>query len=601
MDDLIGKIFGNYRLMRLLGQGGFAQVYLAEHPDIGIQAAIKVLHPSHVLGSEAQFRSEAQTIANLAIPTKHPHIVHLTDYGSQNLGDLGARLYLVMEYAPNGTLRQRHKKRTQVPPETLLPYVKQAAEALFHAHSQEVIHRDVKPENLLLGPGGEVLLSDFGIARKVQTVNQPEDLSTPGTPAYMAPEQLLGKPELASDQYALGIVVYEWLAGDPPFQGTSFLEVAHRHIHEPPPPLRSRVPTLSAAIEAVVEQALAKAPAKRFPSVRAFASALEQAIYPSPGTLFRIYRRHSETSPGQARSISGEVWALAWSPDGQEIASGGVDGKIHLWDASSAQPRLVYPAHRGQVLTLSYSRDEKYLASGSDDKTVKVWEVASGACQATFYSHRCRMISTPVYALAWSPDGQQLAYGGEDKVIRLWNVLTKAQQVLYKHEGPVRGLAWSPDGQLLASGSDDKHVFIWEVAAGRRAAMCVGHDDWVNAVAWSPDGRRVASASKDQTARVWNSSGGQVSSYRDHHGGINALAWSLDGELLASGGDDLTVQVWEATSGRPYFTYADHLKPENRPADIARAPAITALAWSPDGRRIASAGTEGIILVWQAR
>lgn len=155
-------------------------------------------------------------------------------------------------------------------------YVKQVAEALQYAHDQRLVHRDVKPENILIGARGELLLSDFGIALVAQSSRYQSTKDMAGTMAYCAPEQIQGKPRPASDQYALGIVVYEWLSGDRPFHG-SFTELVGQHLTVPPPPLRQKLPALSNSLEQVVMTALAKDYLQRFSSVQAFAIALEQA------------------------------------------------------------------------------------------------------------------------------------------------------------------------------------------------------------------------------------------------------------------------------------------------------------------------------------
>ncbi|HEU5368403.1 MAG TPA: serine/threonine-protein kinase, partial [Ktedonobacterales bacterium] len=243
MAEREGQQFGNYRLTRLLGKGAFAEVYLAVQVYLGTEAAIKVLHAQ--LAGEAEiekFRLEARTIATLT----HPHIVRLLDFGVQD-----STPYLLMDYAPNGSLRQKFPGGTPLAPASILPYVKQVAEALQYAHDQRLIHRDVKPENMLLGRSNEVLLSDFGIALVAQSTNQQQTQGIAGTAAYMAPEQLQGKPRPASDQYALAVVIYEWLSGERPFQG-SFTEIAGQHMLAPPPPRRQRVPALSPVIEQVV-------------------------------------------------------------------------------------------------------------------------------------------------------------------------------------------------------------------------------------------------------------------------------------------------------------------------------------------------------------
>ncbi len=267
MADRVGQQLGNYRLLRVLGQGAFAEVYLGEHLYLERPAAIKVLHVQMDPQTQEQFRREARTIGHL----HHPHIVQVLDFGFDDQTP-----YLVMEYTPGGTLRSRHPKRTRLPIEQIVTYVKQLASALDYAHQQRVIHRDVKPDNLLLNAKDEVVLSDFGLAVVQRTLNSLSAQNPAGTPLYMAPEQIQRKPCAASDQYALGILVYEWLAGETPFRGALF-EVFSQHLYQSPPSLRECLPGLPVAVEEAVFKALAKAPEHRFACVADFASALEQA------------------------------------------------------------------------------------------------------------------------------------------------------------------------------------------------------------------------------------------------------------------------------------------------------------------------------------
>jgi serine/threonine protein kinase len=269
MADRLGHQLGNYHLVSLLGQGGFAEVYLGQHVRLNQQAAIKVLH-AHLTDQEAEhFQQEAQTIATLV----HPGIVRVFDYDVQD-----GVPFLVIDYAPNGTLRRRYPKGSLVPLPIIISTVKQVADALQYAHEQKFIHRDVKPENMLVGRRQEVLLSDFGIAtiaHSTSSLNVGAE-GTSGTLAYMAPEQIEGHPRPASDQYALGVVVYEWLCGERPFEGSAS-EVMAQHLSVPPLPLHERMPEIPFEIEQVVLRALAKDPKARFASVKDFAAALEQA------------------------------------------------------------------------------------------------------------------------------------------------------------------------------------------------------------------------------------------------------------------------------------------------------------------------------------
>src|SRR5437899_1367888 len=266
MAGLEGQQLGNYRLVSLLGQGGYAEVYLGQHVRLNQQAAIKVLH-AHLTGSEAEhFQQEAQTVATLV----HPGIIRVFDYDVQE--DVP---FLVMDYASNGTLRRRYPKGRLVPLPVIVSSVKQVADALQYAHDQKFIHRDVKPENMLLGRRQEVLLSDFGIATIAHSTSSLSTSAegTSGTLAYMAPEQIERHARPGRDQYALGVVVYEWLCGERPFGG-SVSELIAQHLSMPPPPLREHLPTIPPEVEQVVLRALAKEPKARFASVLDFASAL---------------------------------------------------------------------------------------------------------------------------------------------------------------------------------------------------------------------------------------------------------------------------------------------------------------------------------------
>jgi non-specific serine/threonine protein kinase len=274
-----GQQLGNYRLVRLLGRGNFADVYLAEHIHLNVQAAIKILHGQLAGNYVDGFFNEARTVACL----QHPHIVRILDFGVK-----GTTPFLVMDYASNGSLRQRHARGRQLPLDTVVTYVTQIAEALQYAHQQKLIHRDIKPENMLLGRNNEVLLSDFGLVIIAESSPQQQTQDVAGTVAYMAPEQLQGRPRPASDQYALGVVVYEWLCGDCPFRGT-FGELYSQHLFVPPPPLHSKLPTIPPAVEHVVLKALAKDSKERFSSVQAFAAALKEASKAElPGRAFSV-------------------------------------------------------------------------------------------------------------------------------------------------------------------------------------------------------------------------------------------------------------------------------------------------------------------------
>jgi serine/threonine protein kinase len=330
-----GQRIGNYRLVRLLGQGGFAEVYLAEHIHLNTQAAVKLLNTHLANDGVEGFRNEARMIAGLI----DPHIVRVLDFGVEN-----SVPYLVMDYAPNGTLRQQHPKGSRLPLQLVVNYVQQVARALQYAHDQRLIHRDVKPENMLVGRNREILLSDFGIALVAQSSQYQRTQNIAGTLAYMAPEQIQAHPRPASDQYSLGIVAYEWLGGQRPFQGT-MTEIAIKHATAAPPPLRLFVPDLPPAVEQVVLTALQKDPHSRFPTAQAFAQALEQASSQHSRSFANVASASHEAStnllpPSQVQTPgpSGSLWRPGTIP--AQLAGGFPSALSHEAPVSQEQPSL---------------------------------------------------------------------------------------------------------------------------------------------------------------------------------------------------------------------------------------------------------------------
>ena len=288
MADLVGQQFGNYILTRLLGRGGFAEVYLGEHIHLATQVAIKILRERPDDEALKDFQREAQIVAHL----KHPNIVRVFDYGL----DASKFPFLVMDYLPNGSILTIHPRGQTVPLKSVGSYIKQIASALQYAHDTKVIHRDVKPENLLIGLHQEVLLSDFGIAVMAHSTASMTTQNARGTIHYMAPEHCKGHPQPASDQYSLAVVVYEWLCGTLPFKGT-FFEIFNNQLYALPPPLQSNVPTIPPDVEKIVLKALAKDPTQRFPSIRDFATAFEQAVSAVPHSFDQSASLTGQTSP----------------------------------------------------------------------------------------------------------------------------------------------------------------------------------------------------------------------------------------------------------------------------------------------------------------
>src|SRR2546422_2520384 len=251
---LRGALADRYAIDRELGHGGTATVYLAQDLKHGRSVAVKVLRPelAAALGAE-RFLREIEIAARLS----NPHILPLHDSG-----EAAGFLYYVMPFVQGESLRDRLHREPQLPIDEAVRIAREVATALSHAHSQDVVHRDIKPENILLS-GGEAVVADFGIARAIVAAGAEQLTDTGlavGTPGYMSPEQATGAMQLdgRSDVYSLGCVLYEMLAGHPPFLGTTAQEILARHSLDAVPPLRTIRPELPEAVELAVRKALAK-------------------------------------------------------------------------------------------------------------------------------------------------------------------------------------------------------------------------------------------------------------------------------------------------------------------------------------------------------
>jgi len=283
MNDLSGSSFGRYHLVEKLGEGGMAVVYKAFDTRLECDVAVKVIRMDNLPQSSIEktlkrFEREAKSVAKLT----QANIVKVTDYG-----DFEGTPYLVMEYLPSGTLKEYMRQNGQIPWQNAVSLILPIAEALGYAHSMKVLHRDVKPSNILLTQTMQPMLTDFGIAKILDEENPQELTGTGiaiGTPEYMAPEQVTSKTtDARADIYALGVVFYEMITGRRPFEADTPMAVLFKHASEPLPRPSSLVRDLPTNVENFVFKATAKDPNQRYQSMDEFVSALGklQSVIPA--------------------------------------------------------------------------------------------------------------------------------------------------------------------------------------------------------------------------------------------------------------------------------------------------------------------------------
>lgn len=615
MSDYIGKRFGEYMLLRLLGEGGFSKVYLGEHTRDKTLAAIKVLTTRLTDQQDLKgFIREARSFR-----LQHPHIVQLLDF---DILDDGTP-FLVMAYAPNGTLRTRYPKGTVLALETVISYLKPVAEALDYAHSHHLIHRDVKPENILLASQNEIWLSDFGIAVTAHNSISGILQNKAGTVLYMAPEQIQGKPQPASDQYALGITVYEWLSGTYPFNGGSTTEIALQHINMSRSSLAMQFPTVSPAVRQVIIKALAIEPQQRFGSVQEFSQALEGAYDPKKTINFAqiptVYPpSQTPTIPAPPPllgshlpmyRIQDPIDLIQWSADGRYLALRR-NNQIEIRDTTDIKTIFSYQGQR----SILYPQDHITVSIPPPLKSIGIFK------KRHLQPPSVKNIEIPVNSsfpstIAWSPNAQIIAIGNSDGTVLLWdadlknellNINVKPKSKFgflngHVYQGARLVVAWSKDGKYLTSTfyysdhylssrgemlydyhypegyshnvnkSPRSRIDVWDVVK-REWLFGKDFEKDNDIMKISPNGDQVALSLNKAIIQIWDiATSGMNFSFKQE--GLFDLEWSQDGKHLISVTRD-RVSIWDSVVGHQIGSFADNNIEDS-------------VAWSPDESQIA--------------
>jgi serine/threonine protein kinase len=561
-----------YIILDEIGRGGMGIVFRARQESLDREVALKVLRvPEDDSATLERMRREAQMTARLS----HPHIVSIFDAGQAD-----GFYFFAMELVTGEDLHRRVSRLGPLAPEEAEQYLREAADALSHAHAAGLVHRDIKPSNLMIGPGGLKLL-DLGLARRAGAANDSGLThvgSFMGTPDYIAPEQA-NDPRLAeprSDLYSLGCTFFYALTGKPPFEGdTPLAKLMQHHAGQVPSPLVHR-PDLPAPLVAILARLMAKQPADRFSSADALMRALSPAAPVSLGRGPRVELLHRF-------QVSDWVKSLAFSPDGRWLAAVGLDRRVRLYNLFNGNLAWDTRTDAG-LLSVVFSPDGQSLAVGSEDRRVYLYDVAGRSLRWQAAGHLDQ-----VNAVAFVSRGVRVLSASHDGSLRLWNGKDgQPRREWLAHSGAVWGLATTPDGLKALSIGQDCLMHLWEVGDGTLSASWPPFSAMPNSVALSNDGSQVLAGFSDGSIGVWSLRDRQpISLFNAHSWKVATVCWSSGNALFLSGGRDNLVNLWELGNTTPLLKLSEH----NR--------WVSSVAWCPGEPLFASGGADKQICVWR--
>ncbi|WP_425618249.1 WD40 repeat domain-containing serine/threonine protein kinase [Anatilimnocola sp. NA78] len=626
----LGRL-AHFDVMRVLGRGGMGVVLEAFDSKLQRNVAIKVLDQEYAedeVGKQ-RFCREARAAASVT----HENVVAV--HQVERSGDHGIA-FLVMQLISGETLEQKLAREKILPPKEIVRIGMEAARGLAAAHALGLIHRDIKPGNILLEPPHDrVKLTDFGLARIAEDVKLTRTGFVSGTPLYMAPEQALGgEPDPRSDLFSLGAILYEMATGQTPFTGGSALAILKQITEVKHKPAREVNPAVPEWLSETIDDLLAKKPADRYQTASDLAEVLEYhwahlktSSDELPGVCqIEIRQRRFRTRltiavvgaalltlglfsgslirgmfggasvPAVVAPVSsaepiavlsanaGPVWAVSFDPTSKTLAMATEDGSVRFWDLPTKTVKSTLDAHNGLVWNAQYAHDGQFLATSGDDSLLKIWKLGQPKPLLEIKTEAA------IRGLAISRDGKFLYAGGRDGSLFKYSTTSTEPLATARQSKSIFAVAITPDGQTLATGGADKTIHLWDAQTLTQKLPLEGHAGQVYGLSFDKDGHKLASAGWDKKIRIWDvRTGLLLQSWDGNSGDLWDIAYSPDGTKLATAGQDGSVRLWQATDGKLLATYLGHKA------------TVHTVAFVNDGSMLVSGGRDGSADVWPVK
>ncbi|REJ38856.1 MAG: SpkC protein [Microcystis flos-aquae TF09] len=615
-----------YEILEQLGRGGFGETFLAIDTRMPSRrkCVIKQLKPDDTTNTaptpgwfEKRFQREAAILEELG--QNNRQIPQLYDYFSE-----GENFFLVQEWIEGITLSQKHQQEGNLSEAQVEKILRELLPVLDYIHGRGIIHRDIKPDNIILrASDGKPVLIDFGIFKEVNNINGGNKTVPLGTPGYMASEQAAGHPVPSSDLYSLGLTAIFLLTGKTPQALTSDPNTGEIL-------WRKDAPHRPSNLAAVIDRAVRFHPRDRFTSAQEMLTGLpgsagreKTSVVVPPDTkilppsrferwfwvIFIVitggfsfgfghpiikpwldYLFPNEPTVKELPLIepSSQINSFVLDEDGQTLVGGDEKGNIYLWEVATGKQKKTIAGQGKAILEIAISNDQQILASSSEDGTIKVWDLKTGKERITLPNQR------GLIALALSSDGNTLVTGGKDTTVKLWNLSTGNLIETLPVEKEVVSLAINQDASIIVSGHSGGDISFWQKQGSNpyEPRIFPSINPWTApSVAVSADGTTAASSSCQENIRIWKDSDWKDSPLQaGSSADICLIVISEDGKIIAGRSSDETIRLWNLNTKKEIFSYS--------PSSPKSFDSPRMIALSGDGRTVAS-NFDKKIQVWR--